>query len=88
MTAARKLTRKEDQHDQHQDHAANQIGFDRIGGQMDQFAAVVKRKNLHVRRENIADSVLRSWPRRLSGHFASARRGSIRMTPSTASSFF
>ena len=44
---------KEDQHDQHQHHAAKQVVLHRVGGQLDQFAAIVKGMDLYVRRQNL-----------------------------------
>ena len=45
---------KEDQHDQHQHHAAKQIGFNRVRGQVHQFAAIVKGNDLDVWRQDAA----------------------------------
>ena len=51
MIAARKLTRKKISTMQDQHHSAQQVVFDRFGGEVDQVAAIVKRMDLHVRRQ-------------------------------------
>ena len=45
---------EENQHNQNQHHAAKQVRFDRVGGQVDQFAAVIIRMNLDVGRQDLA----------------------------------
>ena len=37
---------EENQDDQNQDHAAKQVGFDRVGGEVDELAAIVVGMNL------------------------------------------
>ena len=44
---------EEDQHDQHQHHAAKQVGFHGVGGELHQFAAIVERMNLYVGRQDL-----------------------------------
>ena len=51
MTARANADQEKDQNDQHQDHAAKQVGFDGIGGQLHQFAAIVIRMDLYIRRQ-------------------------------------
>src|SRR5580704_12675701 len=45
---------EENQHDQNQHHAAKEVGPDCVRSQVYQFAAVVIRMNLNVRREDLA----------------------------------
>ena len=45
---------EENQNDQHQDHAAEQVVFDRVRGQFHQIAAVVVGMDLDVWRQDVA----------------------------------
>src|ERR1035438_5393353 len=48
-----KIDQEENQDNQHQDHAAEQVVFHGIGGQLHQVAAIVKGVNLNVGREDL-----------------------------------
>src|SRR5579872_3685507 len=48
-----KAHQEENQHHQDKHHAAKQVRFHRVGGQRYQFAAVIVRMNLDVRRQNL-----------------------------------
>src|SRR5690242_14398211 len=45
---------EKNQHDQYQNHPAKQIVLHRVGGQIDELAAVVIRNNFDVGRQNLA----------------------------------
>ena len=82
-----KADQKEDQHDQHQHHAAEQVGFDCVGREVDEFAAIVERMDLYVGRQDVAVEFFRLGFDAFQTFCVCSPR-SIRMTPSTASSFF
>ena len=87
MIGGAEADQEEDQDDQHQHHTAQQIGLDGVGGELHQFAAIVIGMDLDVGRKMLRLSSLVLASTALSTFCVCSPR-SIRMTPSTASSFF
>ena len=78
---------EEDEDDQHQQHSAHEIAFHRVGGDADQVAAIVEGRTFTSggRIDWFSSSVFFSTP--LSTFWVCSPRR-MRITPSTASSFF
>src|SRR5487761_546199 len=53
-----KVDEKEKKNDEHEDHAAQQVVFDRVNGEPDEVASIVERVNFDVWRQDVLVEVI------------------------------